>query len=320
LPDGLPAELLLLTDAEANFADSSGIAAMLRQHRIRLDVLVIGDASANGPLAQIAQQTGGQQARQIDPAAWAAETKQMLRAASPNRMLRESIAVSFQNELAALPGRSISSANRTWLKDSATELATGKSSSETFPLAARWRVGDGEVIAMVFSPTSTEIETIANLMARRPRDPRFSVRWKSVPKLNVRIEAQDHGQQMNGVSLSIQIGQTPAVQMPQTAPGRYEIDLRSPRSPQIATIRHEGEVVDRFAIAGKYPAEFDAVGNDVATLEELADRTGGRMIEPSDHGEIQFNQKRMFQSIASLMAAIGSVCIGLSLVWWRRWG
>jgi Ca-activated chloride channel homolog len=321
--DSLPAELLLVTDAETNFSEPAGIAAMLLQHRIRLDVLIIGEATGDDALAQIAQQTGGREVRQMDPAAWAAETKRMLRAALPDRMIRVPIMVNFQNDLAALPARNVATANRTWPKDSATLLASGKDSAESLPLAARWRVGNGEVMAMAFAPTAEEIEAMAKGIAKRPRDSRFSVQWESGAKLHVRVDAADHGAQLNGAQLSIRIGQgdaaaIPQTVVPQTAPGRYEVDLPSPRSPQIVSVRNGGELVDQFAVAGRYPAEFDAVGNDVAALAELAKRTGGEVIEPDVHQPIAFHEPRQEMSLASVMAAMGSACIGFSLVWWRR--
>jgi hypothetical protein len=320
LPDSLSAELLLLTDAEANFADPPGIAAMLRQHRIRLDVLAIGDASANGALAQIIHQTGGQQVQRIDPAAWAAETKQMLRAASPDRMIRETIAVTFQNDLAALPPRTVSSANRTWLKDSATLLATEKENTKSLPMAAHWQVGAGQVIAIAFTPTTQEIEAMAHHIAKPPRDPRFSVQWQSEAKLHVTVNAQDHGEPLNGAALQIQIGPGDVVAIPQTGPGRYEIDLPSPRSPQIVSVRNGAELVDQFAVAGRYPAEFNAVGNDDNALMELTKRTGGEIIEPTQHNPITFRDPRRTMPLASVMAALGAGFIAFSVLWWQRKG
>jgi hypothetical protein len=309
-----------VTDAETVFSDPAGIAAMLREHRIRLDVLIIGEATGDDALAQIAQQTGGREVRQMDATAWQTEAKKILHAAMPDRMIREPIAVNFQNDLAAVAARSVSSANRTWLKDSATLLASGKDKSESLPLAARWRVGEGQVIAAAFTPTAQEIEAMTNLVAKRPRDPRFSVRCESGTKLHVRVDAADHGEELNGAQLSIRTGQGDSIAIPQTGPGRYEIDLPSPRSTQIVSVRDGAECVDQLAVAGRYPTEFDAIGNEDATLAELAKRTGGEVIEPSDHGKIEFREPRQRVSMASVTAAIGSVCIGLSLVWWKRKG
>jgi hypothetical protein len=318
--DSLPAELLLVTDAETGLSDSASIAAMLREHRIRLDVLIIGEATGDDALAQIAYQTGGREVREMNSATWEAETKKMLRVALPDRMIRVPIAVNFQNDLAALPSRNVSSANRTWLKGSATLLASGKENTASLPLAARWKVGDGEVIALAFAPTPTEIEAMAKQIAKRPRDSRFSVQWENGAKLHVRVDAADHGEELNGATLSVRIGQAVAVAIPQTGPGRYEVDLPSPRSSQVVSVRNGAELVDQFAVAGRYPAEFDAIGNDDAALTDLAKRTGGEVIEPSEHQPIAFHEPRQMVSLASVMAAIGAGLIGASLVWWNKRG
>ena len=58
----------------------------------------------------------------------------------------------------------------------------------------------------------------------------------------------------------------------QVAPGRYEIDIPIRRSPVIAQVRDpHGGIVRRFALAGRYPPEFDAIGNDRRNLQALAD-------------------------------------------------
>lgn len=320
MQDSLPAELLLVTDAETGLSDPSEIAAMLRTHRIRLDVLIIGEASGDDALTQTAQQTGGRQERQMNPAQWAAETKMMLRAALPNRMIHQPTTVTFQNDLAALPSRTVASANRTWLKDSATVLASGQNNSESLSLAARWRAGAGQVMAVAFTPTTAEIAAMAKGIAKQPRDPRFSARWNSGPTLHVRIDAADHGDPLNGAQLSIRIGQSDAIAIPQTAPGRYEIDLPPPRSPQIVSVRNGEELVNQFPIAGRYPAEFDAIGNDDTALAELASRTGGQVIEPSQHQLIAFRDPSRLVSMASAMAAIGAGFVAASLLWWQRKG
>jgi hypothetical protein len=231
----------------------------------------------------------------------------------------------FTGELAPLPGRAVSPWNRTWLKKSASELATAKHEGETVPLCGRWTVGSGEVIACGFAPTAAEVGAMARLIARPPRDPRFTVAWDAGPRLIVRVDAAQSGQYLNGLALRLELAdeqQDPAARLqsyevPQTAPGHYEISLPAPRRRSFATLRHEARVVDRIAVAARYAPEFDAVGNDYAALRALAERTGGRVIDRPWRKAINVPFPRRELSLAPWLALAGAVALGVGLARWR---
>ncbi|HEY2843955.1 MAG TPA: hypothetical protein VGJ09_09900, partial [Bryobacteraceae bacterium] len=249
------------------------------------------------------------------------------RAAMSDQLIRRPMTLSFAGILKSLSPRSVDLLNRTWIKTSATLLASAdgpeeksageKSTGEKMPAAARWMVGAGEVVALAFAPGPPEIAAIEQSIARRPRDPRFNVAWNDTSTLHVRIDAIDHNDYLNDQKLSLALAPDVTVPIPQTGPGRYEIDLPAPRTPATASILHDGRLLDRFAVAGRYPREFDAVGSDPEALRALADRSGGRMIEPGDHSLIEFPETRQLRSIASLFAILGALFIAAALVAWR---
>src|SRR5581483_9043856 len=115
---------------------------------------------------------------------------------------------------------------------------------------------------------------------------RFSVSWHDAASLHVRIDAHDDQNNLNDLKLSLELNPGGTLPIPQTAPGRYEIDLPAPRVPTTATILRDGQTLDCFAVAGRYPREFDAVGNDLDALRALCERSGGKLIDPSQHGPI----------------------------------
>ena len=172
---------------------------------------------------------------------------------------------------------------------------------------------------------------MARLIASPPRDPRFSVTWDAASKLRVTIDARDGNRYLNRLNFALDVSPasaTPVVTsttttrasaqpIPQTGPGRYELAIDAPAVSSIATLRHDGRVIDRSAVAGRYPPEFDAIGVDRAALAELARRTGGRVIEPSDTSRIDLPAPRQGSSLVAYLAAVGALLLAAGLVRWR---
>jgi hypothetical protein len=227
----------------------------------------------------------------------------------------------------AVPATRVPAWNRTWAKPGADVLADAAHAGEMVPTAARQRVGAGQVVAVAYPANAATVEAVAASIAAPPRDPRLRVTWDAGPQLRVAVEAVgDDGAFMNGLHLTVDLQSlspgppttAPASHaVPQTAPGRYELSLPAPREPVVATLRHDGRVVDRVAVAGRYAPEFDAVGNDRDELRRLAERTGGRVIEPGDARPIDFDWARRRTPLAAPLASAAAVCIGLGLLVWR---
>ena len=101
-------------------------------------------------------------------------------------------------------------------------------------------------------------------------------------------------------------------QVPQTAPGRYELSLAAPTTPTFASIHHGKQVLDRISLPGRYPAEFEAIGNDTEAMHKLAESTGGAVINPTDNRPIDFNFPRKQLSLSTWLAVAASLCIALA--------
>jgi Ca-activated chloride channel homolog len=318
----LPKQLLLLTDADAEIGDPASLAAALKAKNIRLHLLALGQGRGLGALREVVLATGGRVVQQENAAEWAAAVLEIAQAAGPRFLHDESLAVRFTGELAGLPGRSAAPWNRTWLKRDATPLAEATAEGETIQPVARWNVGEGAVLAGGFAADSAEVERFASLVARRPADPRCRVTWHTGPRLTVAIDAGDGQKYLNGqrfmLALSPDGSQTgDARPIPQTAPGRYELSLPAPRSPVIATLRGEGRVLDRIAVAGRYAPEFDAIGVDREALRALAERTGGRVIVADEAKPIEFHWPPRGVPLSPWLASAGALLVALGLVWWR---
>jgi hypothetical protein len=205
------------------------------------------------------------------------------------------------------------------LKPDATELAHGDAPDGRVPLGARWTVGaDGAVTAFGFTPTPAELEAIATHVARPPRDPRFTVTWDAGARLRVRVDAA--GQPSNGLSLRLELtptdGPSSVRDIPQVAPGRYEITLPAPRTPTFGAVRSD-RVIDRAALPGRYAPEFDAIGNDYDAMRRLASQTGGRVIDPAWTKPLDMPFPTREVALTPLLTLAGGVLLVAALVRWR---
>jgi hypothetical protein len=295
----------------------------MKGNNLRLHVLAIGNGSGLPALQQIATATGGTITSATDAKTWAAALEELGRAAMPKGVETFSILVRYLPPL-KLPERQVQPWNRTWMKSDATPLAEARLGTELVNPAARRRLGTGEVIAAGFVATPQEVASLAALIARPPRDARFTVSWDVGAKLRVAIDAIDGKRYLNGLSLTLDLrdesGSLNSHAINQTAPGHYEIELPAPRAPAIAAVRHEGRLLDQFPIAARYAPEFDAIGNDHDAMHELAQRTGGAVIDIRQSTPIDFHWARRDLAIGPWLAAAAALCIAVGLVGWRLIG
>jgi hypothetical protein len=325
LPAGGPAtELLVVSDADTTFERPDEIASALKTRNVRLHVLAIGDGRGLDALQRVTAATGGTLRRELDPRQWAAQVRRLLEAAWPKRVMSEPARATFTGELAALPGREVAPWNRTWLKErGAAELARTQAGAESIPLAARWSAGGGEVVALAFAPTPAEVEAISTRIARPPRDPRFGVTWDPASRLTVRVDAANGAKYLNGMRLRVELapadqtGKPLAADVPQVAPGQYEASLDAPRAPSFATLLHDGRVLDRIAVAGRYTPEFDAIGNDHDAMAALAQQTGGALIDRASTRRIDLPFPRRELPLGPWLALAAAAALAIGLARWR---
>jgi len=319
----MPKELLLLTDGDAEIIKPAELRRGLLDKKIRLHLLALRpDGRALAQLEDLVKATAGQSLREFNPEKWTAAIDQLYAMATPDRLISQPTSVQFKSDLSRLPSRSVSRWNRTWLKKSAESLADTRSADGLLSLAARWKVGSGQVLSVAFAPDGPEAEAMANLVAQPPRDPRFKITWNLGPSLHVTIDATDNNSYLNGLTINLEFTPPPSMPPPfhrieQTGPGRYELSLPSPRRPVFATIHYNGRVLDRTAVAGRYAPEFDNIGNNVEAMRELAERTAGSIIPPAQSSPISFSFPRREVPLTSILAAAGGLFIAAGLLHWR---
>lgn len=324
--DTMRKELLLITDAAADLGDVAALATELRGKKTRLHALLIEPADEAAPLRQLAALTGGGVREEAAPEQWSAALRDLARSASPPRVNETPVTVQFHDVLAGSAARAVAPWNRTWLKQGATMLADADAAGERVPLAARWDVGYGSAAAAAFSPEIDTVEALSRLVAAAPRDPRFAVNWTTGSRLHVAVEASENGRFLNDQSMTLELTAIDGASLseasdhaiPQSAPGRYELSVESPSTSAIATVRLGRRTIDHIALAGRYPPEFDAIGNDREALRRLTTRTGGRTIEPAERRPIEIDWPLRRTPVAPAFALAGATFIVTGLLRWRR--
>jgi hypothetical protein len=315
----LPTQLLLVSDCDARIDNPAALQDHLREKKIHLHVLAIDHGSALEIIRNISDGTGGSVIEQFDPGQWTKSIHDLSHAAQPSLLLREPVNVVFENAAKSVSGVAASLWNRTWLKPDATSFAR----ADKTPMAGYWRVGSGCVAAMAFQADLPRIESLASLIAQKPHDSRFSVRWEMGGQLHVIVDAADSRRFLNDLPISLELAGEKAVPLRQTGPGRYESVVGSSRDSRIGTVRTGDEIIDRVSVAGRYPAEFDAVGNDHAAMAALSDLGSGQIIWPSDHQRIDFHWPIVATALGPWICTIALLMIASGLIYsksgiWRE--
>ena len=317
---GMPAELLLLSDTDAQIDQPEVIREAMLKKRIRLHVLVLGpNGRGEAALRDIAKATGGAVAAELDPAHWADAARKLFQQASAERLVAEPTKLRMVTIIDGFTDAPPVPWNRTWLKRDATVLAENDSPAHE-PLIARWRLGAGQVVAAAYA--TAQADRLAKLVATPPRDPRYKVTWKNGSTTGVSIEAVENGRAINGVNCVLELTTTAGRALSkqpveQTAPGYYDATISPPSEPVFATVRLDARLLDRVALPARYAPEFDAVGIDADSLKQLVARSGGAMIPPAQVAPIRFDTPVEPVPLGAWFAAAGGVCIAAGLARWR---
>lgn len=327
----MPSNLLLLTDAEAKIEDAEGIAKSMNARNVHLHLLVIApegtDKTALPALSRIAMATGGSVLSEADPRKWTAAARELLRAASPPHLMQDAVEVKSRSTL-PLDAGGVKPWNRTWVKNGASMLAEtvpgDGAITSPVPMAARWMLGNGMVVATAFATPTDMGAALALKTARPPRDPRFSVVWLDPARPRVVVDAIEDGRFLNDLPLVLQLaaqsGSAGDQSLPigQTAPGRYELSIEAPRNPTFATVTLGQTVMDRTALPTRYAAEYEHIGNNLPAMAELARRTDGAIVPPTQNTPVNFRFPPSTIPLLPWIAAAVAALVAAGLVFWRR--
>lgn len=304
------ARLLLITDGDVALADRHELAGQIAAHRVQLLALLTGEADAsNKALSDLATQTGGAVIHERRPGAWIEAVTQLARHGLGESRSAVTGTARGSGEIAGFDVR-YTAVYTAWARPEAEVIARGP---EDRPLIATMQAGSGRVVSVAGEISPADLTAVAMRLRQPPTDPRFATRWDE-QRDRVILTARDRRGPMNELRpVLVRDGSDP-VMFEQTAPGEYTALLSRRPEATVATVRVSGQIVARHAIAGRYPKEFDAIGNDRRALRTLAERTGGRVIDVGDHQPITFPGATEWRSTRATLSAIGCVLLMAAIV------
>ncbi|GIW75198.1 MAG: hypothetical protein KatS3mg104_0261 [Phycisphaerae bacterium] len=302
-PSSVPTRVLLLTDADVSIESPTKLTDELTRAGIRLFTLSTSPRPVDESLRRVIEKTGGQLIRQHDPNLWQENFQQLLTTALGNDRI-DPQPVTTSGELTGMTV-SFTQLFRAFTRSQAETIL----STADHPVAATWQVGLGRVTAVAgLTDLSTQQRLIARL--KRPAsDPRFRVRWEND---RVRLLASDSQSPVNQLLPQLIDGKE-VRNIPQTAPGRYEVDIIRSINPRLLKVVLNNRLIDARVYPGRYDREFQSIGNDHQALKTIADRTGGQVIPP---GSPIPSTARLyeFQPVAPHLCAVAVILLGTATV------
>lgn len=307
-----PTRLLILSDADADLGDVASLIELLRSVKVSVFLLATNDA-APAPLQRLVAETGGQLLARRETRQWSQAMQSLLASARGDDLASERVTLSGTGELAGL-SIELQRVFHSFARTDASLLAQHRDE----PAIATWHVGAGRVVSIAGDIEQASLAPVLERLQAAPADPRFATEWDTRAN-RVRVIANDASGPMNGLVLSLVRRDGSVVQAPlqQTAPGTYEAPLPRRAVPTLATIELAGQILARASIASRYPVEFDAIGNDRVALADLANRTGGRVVEAGDTTPIAFARPTELRDVSAWLAGMGSVLLGAAIVFLR---
>ncbi|MBC7785596.1 MAG: VWA domain-containing protein [Burkholderiales bacterium] len=294
--------MVLVTDGDAALPDIAGLIERARAAKIATFLLSIGAAPPNPDLLRLCESTGGKVVAESDAAAWTMTLQKLLNDARGRPAIPVTSGIAVQGVLSGLQFTA-REAYPVFVRTGASTLASAGDN----PVIASWPVGVGNVVSIAAAIDPSTARAIAERLGDQPTDPRLSISFDETAN-QVRVRARNDGAPMTSLALTLSRVPTDVSigKFTQIAPGEYIADLPRMRVPTVAVVTLDGRVVARRAVSARYPAEFDAIGNDLPALEKLAAKSGGRIIMPADVRRIEFARQYHWQPLRPILAAIFS--------------
>jgi len=295
--------IIILSDLQTEKFPAKPWARRFTDAGVALAVVSTGQPDEAYPLKQLVDRLDGQSVYGVDLSGLAEVFMQFLsEARSDDVWVRRETAVRVVGPLFGLPAvlpdidTFLSVAERPEIK-MLVRTAAGE------PLIARRRVGLGRVVSFALpledshNPRWREAGPLLSAATDWASDPAEDAHYDAEitrrgQEVTLTVHAVDkEDSPINKKALSVEWSASPdrlrKVDLKQTAPGTYEAELGSLGSAAVMLVVLEAgpgprRVLCRHAVPGRYPNELTALGIDHAALDDLAARTGGEIVSPTD--------------------------------------
>jgi hypothetical protein len=305
--------LVLITDGSANVGDADLLTEYLRQSQYTLHVWMMGDGGA-GALDELARATGG------GVTLGGVDGLERLAAAAIEGGSTRPVDMVWEDgsggrQAMALP---------VYAREGAQVLARASGGAgDGGVVAAKWRVGLGEVIASATALLPDEKARVTKA-ARAMDQGRYVVSVENNRRAKVIVH--DRGETPDAPVLQI-AGER--VEMRAVEPRHYEAELPSSNRERAGVIEVAGKTIARVVIARRYDGEFDEIGVSEGLMTQVAAATGGAVAVLGDEASERGWKQKLAGSgrpvrielapwLAGAAAAAG--LSGLLMLLWHRSG
>ena len=187
--------------------------------------------------------------------------------------------------------------------------------SDDMTLGATWRLGFGRTTTLLCRLDENRIRRLADAVEQLPLDDRYAVTWTAD---RVRVERLKDDAPVVLTLYTWPGGVIVTKDIPQIAPGVFELELPWNTASANVAITSSNTVVAQRVLGAKYPAEFRHIGVNRDTLRQLAEGSGGAMIELGERRQLNLKTEMHFLPLGHAMALLSAMSVGSAVVLLRR--
>ncbi|HEY0008017.1 MAG TPA: VWA domain-containing protein [Tepidisphaeraceae bacterium] len=307
--------LLIVTDADANLGDVEPLIQRLKDSRVRVFILSGQDVPPDSPMAELCRRTDGAVLSQQNPGAWASDLQQLVHSARGD--LRRNASGTLLLQIAGVAQQANFDGFYPAFVNGGNASVIARISEQ--PVIATRPLGAGTVVSIAADLPAEDLAKLVTLLARPTVDPRVTVDWQPDAQ-RVVLRVRDRDSLVNDLRPEL-VRRTGSFReslvFTQTSPGEYATEVAPASEPSVATVLLDGRIVSQRTLAGRYAPEFDAIGNDLPALERLAERTGGRVVQPGDVGLLDLPSQRIPFALRLPLTIASFALVAMAVLVWR---
>lgn len=305
LPAATRRQIILLTDGEIDLPDPQSLLRGLGGAPV--NCVLLSDGSGQSALQRLCTTSGGRLLRAAD-GKWSQTASELTTRLTPDRW--QSSSATVQTKPPFPPGNvSVNGWNLAFARPETTLIAHSGPNA----MAATWRVGLGQVLTTAFDPGQSSASVLAEQIAARPIAATAEVDWQQ-DTLAIKPQAA-------GAHVAVRIvtdGVTTELPLASAGPGTLKAQLPNIDHGAVVLVLVDGRVVERKTLPGSYAPEFRRIGLNRANLEELARRTGGRVIEATDRAPLAIAAEPRLLDLERYLGGLGLLAAAIALASLRR--
>jgi hypothetical protein len=303
LPAAVHRQVIILTDGEVELPDPEALSRGLGQ--VPVNCVLLSDGAGRKSLERLCNASGGHLAMEANVMNWSQAAGTLAARVAPERWQTSQRMVEMMPPLSP-ETMQVKGWNQAYARGDAKVIARSGEAA----MGGMWRAGLGQVVTLAFDPGEAQVAALAGRLGGRPAAG-GEVEWEDGAVV-VRP-----GTESVAVRL-VEDGTTRDLPLVAAGPGSLRAEMPEMERPTVVLVLMGGQVVGRKTVAGGYAPEFRSIGLNRPNLDELARRTGGRVIEADDRRPIAIAGQLRLVDLARWAGGLGLACATLGLLLLRR--